>query len=111
MAEVASGGRSQHVAQWVLSSFGRERDQVGSQGWPSRFVGESGDVLVGMVELRHGLGSEELLGCDVQAVGVALDRLEKPGRRVVELSQHGAGGDRRFIADEHLLQHLGRRTR
>jgi hypothetical protein len=47
----------------------------------------------------------------VEAVGVALDRLEQPGRWVVELAQHGAGGDRRFIAGEDLLQRLGRRAR
>jgi hypothetical protein len=39
----------------------------------------AGNVLVGLVGLHHGLGSEELLGCDVEAVGVALDRLEKAG--------------------------------
>ena len=49
-----------------------------------------------------------MFGCHVKAVGVALDRLEKPGRRVVELAQQGAGGDRRFIAGEDLLQRLGR---
>src|SRR5215213_4256969 len=70
-----------------------------------------GDVLIGLVELRDGLSSDELLGCDVEAVGVALDRLEEPGRRIVELAQHGAGGDRRFIAAEDLLQRLGRRAR
>ena len=53
---------------------------MGSQGWPGRFGGEAGDVLGGLVELSHGLGSDELLGCDVEAVGVALDRLEKPSR-------------------------------
>ena len=109
--EVASGGGCQQVAEWVLSGFGREGEQVGSQGWPGGFSGESGDVLVGLVELCDGLGSEELFGCDVEAVGVALDRLEKPGRWVVELAQHGAGGDRRFIAGEDLLQRLGRRGR
>ena len=50
--------------------------EVGSQGRPSRLVGEPGDVLVGLVELCDGLGSEELFGGDVEAVGVALDRLE-----------------------------------
>ncbi len=83
----------------------------------ARRVGQAGSVvspgmyLVGSVELCHGLGSEELFGCDVEAVGVALDRLEKPGRWVVELAQQGAGGDRRFIAGEDLLQRLGRRAR
>ena len=105
-----SGGRCQHVAEWVLSSFGRQREQVGSQGWPGGFGGESGDVPVGLVELCDGLGSEELFGGDVEAVGVALDRLEEPGRWVVEVAQHGAGGDRRFVAGEDLLQRLGRRA-
>jgi hypothetical protein len=33
--EVASAGRGQHVAERVLSGFGCEGEQVGSQGWPS----------------------------------------------------------------------------
>jgi hypothetical protein len=52
------------------------------RGGPGGFIGESGDVLVGVVgvvELCDGLWSEELFGCDVEAVGVALDRLEEPG--------------------------------
>jgi hypothetical protein len=66
--------------------------------------------VVGLVELCDAVGSEELFGCDVKAVGVALDRLEKPRRWVVELAQHSAGGDRRFIAGEDLLQRLQRRA-
>jgi hypothetical protein len=64
-----------------------------------------------LVELCDGLGSEELFGCDVEAVGVALDRLGKPGRWIVELPQHCAGGERRFVAGEDLLQRLGRGAR
>ena len=109
--EVASAGGCQQVAEWVFTGFGREGEQVGSQGWPAGFSGESGNVVVGLVELRDDLGSDELFGCDVEAVGVALDRLEEPGRWVVELAQQGAGGDRRFIAGEDLLQGLGRRAR
>jgi hypothetical protein len=84
--EVASAGGCQHVAEGVLSCFGREGEQVGSEGWPSRFVGEPGEALVGLVELCDGLGSDELFGCDVEAVGVALDRLEEPGRWAVEFA-------------------------
>ena len=47
----------------------------------------------------------------MEAVGVALDRLEEPGRWVVEAAQHSAGGDRRFIAGDDLLQRLGRGAR
>ena len=79
-------GGCQQVAERVLSSFGRQGEQVGSQGRPGGFGGESGDVLVGLVELCDGLGSDELFGCDVEAVGVALDRLEKPGGWVAQLA-------------------------
>jgi len=85
-AEVASAGGRHHVAEWVLSSFGREAEQVCPQRRPGGFSGESGDVLVGLVELCDALGSEELFGCHVEAVDVALDRLEKPGRWVVEFA-------------------------
>ena len=96
----------------MLTGFGRQGEEVCSQGRPGRFAGELGDDLVGLaVERLHDLGSDELLGRDLEAVGVALDRVDKPGRRVVEFAQHGAGGDRRFIAGEDLLQGLGRRAR
>jgi hypothetical protein len=65
------------VAERVFSCFGREGEQVGSEGWPVGFGGEPGEVLVDSVELRHSLGSDELFGCDVEAVGVALDRLKR----------------------------------
>src|SRR5215207_8780188 len=109
-SEVAAAGSRQQVADGVFTGFGREGEQVGSQSWPGGFGDESGDVPLGLVELCDGLGSNELFGCHVKAVGVALDRLEKPGRWVVELAQHGAGGYRRFIAAEDLLQRLGWRA-
>jgi hypothetical protein len=64
-SEVASGGRCQQVAEWVLTGFGREVEQVCPQGRPGGFSGESGELLIGLVELCDGLGSDELLGCDV----------------------------------------------
>jgi len=85
-AKVASAGSCQQLAEWMFTGFGGEGEQVGSQGWPRGFSGESGNVVVSPVELCNGVGSEELFGCDVQAVGVALDRLEKPDRRVVEFA-------------------------
>jgi hypothetical protein len=109
--EVSSAGGCQHLPEWVLSGFGREAEQLGSQRWPGGFGGESGEVLVGLVELGDGFGSDKLFGCDVEAVGVALDRLEKPGRWVAELAQQGAGRGGRFIAGNDLLQRLGRRAR
>jgi hypothetical protein len=106
-SEVASAGGCQQVAERVFTGFGRQREQVGSEGWPGGFSGEPGEVLVGLVELCDGLGSEKLFGCHVEAVGVALDRLEQPGPWVVELAQQCAGGDRGFIAAEDLLQCFG----
>jgi hypothetical protein len=106
-SKVASGGGCQQVAKWMLAGFRRQSEQVGSKGWPGGFGGESGVVVVGLVELCDGLGSEELFGCDVEAVAVALDRLEKLGGWVVELAQQGAGGGTRVIAGENPLQRLG----
>jgi hypothetical protein len=96
------------VAEWVFTGFGREGERVCPEGRPRRLVGEVRHDLVGSaVEHLHGLGSDDLFGCDVEAVAVALDRLEKPGRWVVELAQQGAGGDGRYIAGEDLLQRFG----
>jgi hypothetical protein len=72
----ASAGGYQQVAEGVFTGFGGESEQVGSQGRPSQLVGESGNVVVDSVELCDGLGSDELFRCNVEAVGVALDRLE-----------------------------------
>src|SRR5215212_11160583 len=76
-AKVSSGGGCQHMADWVFTGFDGEGQQVGSQGRPCRFSGESGDVLLGVVELCDGLRAEELFGCDVEPVGMALDRVEE----------------------------------
>jgi hypothetical protein len=109
--EFSSGGGCLQVDEWMFTGFGREVEQMGSQGWPGGFGGKPGNVLVGLVELRDALGSDKLFGCHVETVGVALDRLEKPDRWIVEVAQQGAGRDGRFIAAEDLLQRLGRCAR
>jgi hypothetical protein len=55
--EVASIGGCLHVTEGVFAGFGCEGEQVGSQGWPGGFSGESRDIIVGLVELCDGLGS------------------------------------------------------
>ena len=55
-SEVTSGGRCQQVAEWMLTGLGRQVDQVRSEGWPGRLSGETGNVVVGLVELCDGLG-------------------------------------------------------
>jgi hypothetical protein len=85
-SKVMSGGGCQQMAERPLTRFSREGEQVGSQRWPSGFGGESRKVLVGFVELGHSLRSDELLGGDVEAVGVAPNRVMKPGGRVAEFA-------------------------
>ena len=111
--EVASGGGCLQVEEWVLTRSQPPRRAGGLAGSATAgSAGESGDDTGRLgSSICDGLGSDELFGCDVEAVGVALDRLEEPGRWVVELAQQGAGGDGRFIAGEDLLQRLGRRAR
>ena len=37
------------VEEWVFTGFGRQREQVCSEGWPGRFAGEFRDDVVGLV--------------------------------------------------------------
>src|SRR5829696_5912421 len=47
-------------------------------------AGEFMDHLIGLaIEHLNGLGANQLLGRDMEPVGVALDRVEKPGSSVV----------------------------
>jgi hypothetical protein len=82
---------------------------VRSEGRPGRFAGEVGDDLVGLtIERLNDLGSDQLLGRDIEPVGVALNRVEQPGSRVADFSQQRGGRGRCVIAGEDLLQDLGR---
>ena len=77
--EVSSARSILQVAVRVLACFGREVEQMGAEGWPGGFVGEAGDVVINAIEVGDRLGSDELFGGAVEAVGVALDRVEESG--------------------------------
>jgi hypothetical protein len=63
-------------------------EQVCTQRRPGRLAGEPGDELVGSVECRHGLGSEERFGHDTEALAVALDGLKVSPGRFAQLRHH-----------------------
>jgi hypothetical protein len=53
-----------------------------SERRPGRFAGEFGDDLVGSaIEHLNELGTNQLLGRDMEPVGVALDGVVEPGSR------------------------------
>ena len=106
--EVAASSSIVEMAERVVAGFGGEVEEVGSEGGPGWFVGEAGDVLVDRVEVGNNLGSDEVFGGDVEAVGVALDSGEQPGGRVMEFPQGRRGGGRCVVAGQDLLQGLGR---
>ena len=106
--EVAAKSSIVEMAERVVAGLGGEVEEVGSEGRPGRFAGEAGDVLVDRVEVGNNLGSEEVFGGGVEAVGVALDSVEQPGGGVVEFTQGRGGGGRRVVAGQDLLQGLGR---
>ena len=85
--EVTAKGSIVEVAERVVARFGGEVEEMGSQGGPGRFAGEPGNVLVDLVEVGNNLGSEEVFGGGVKAVGVPLDSVEQPGSRITELTQ------------------------
>ena len=107
--EFSSGGGCLQVEEWVLTGFSRQSEQMCSEGRPGRLAGEFGDDLVGSaVEHLNGLGSNQLLGRDMEPVGVALDSVEQSGGWVAEFSQQCGGGGGAVVAGEDLLQGLGR---
>ena len=90
--EFSSGGGCLQVEEWVLTGLSRQGEQVCSEGRPRRLAGEFGDDLVGLaVEHLNDLGANQLLGRDMEPVGVALDGVEQPGSRVAEFSQQRGG--------------------
>jgi hypothetical protein len=107
--EFSSGGGGLQVEEWVLTGLCRQREQVCSERWPRRLAGEFRDDVVGLaVEPVNDLKSDELLGCHVERVGVALHGVEQPRGRVAELAQQCAGRGRRVVAGDNLSEQLGR---
>jgi hypothetical protein len=71
------------VDEWVLTGFSRQREQVCSEGWPRRLARDFRNELVrSAVERVNDLGYDELLGCHLEPIGVALDGLEQRGATV-----------------------------
>jgi hypothetical protein len=90
--EFSSGGGCLQVEEWVFTGFSRPSDQVCSQRRPRRLAGEFRDDLVGLaIEHLNELGANQLLGRDMEPVGVALDGLEQQGSRVAQSSQQRSG--------------------
>ena len=80
------------MEEWVLTGFSRQREQVCSEGRPGRLAGEFRDDLVGLaVEHLNDLGANQLLGRDMEPVGVALNGIVEPGGWVAEFSQQCGG--------------------
>ena len=91
--EFATGGRCVQVEEWVLTGLRRQGEQVCPQGRPGRLVGEVGarPGRLGLSSISTMLGSEELLGGHMKAVGVTLDGVIQPGSRVAAFSQQRGG--------------------
>jgi hypothetical protein len=92
--EVAAARSIVEMAERVVAGFDCEVEEMGSESRPGRFAGEAGDVLADRIEVGNNLGSEEVFGGGVEAVGVALDSVEQPGGRVIEFTQGRRGGGR-----------------
>ena len=76
----------------MFTGLSRQREQVCSEGWPRRLAGERGDDLVGLaIEHLNNLGANQLLGCHLEPVGVALDGVEQLRGWVAESPEERAG--------------------
>jgi hypothetical protein len=91
----------------MLTGFSRQCEETCSKCRPRRLAGEVGDDLVGLaVECSNNLRPDEVLGCHLEPVSVALDGVEQSGGWIVEFSQQTGGGGGSVIASEDLLQGL-----
>jgi hypothetical protein len=80
------------VDGWVHTGFSRQREQVCSKGRPRRLADEVRNDLVRQAVKRvNDLGSEELLDCHLEPVGVALDRIMKPRGWVAQSAKKRRG--------------------
>jgi hypothetical protein len=90
--EFSSGSGYLEVEEWVLTGLGCQSEQMCPQRRPRRLAREFRDDLVGSaIEHLNDLGANQLLGRDMEPVGVTLDSVEQPGSWVAEVSQQRAG--------------------
>ncbi len=69
----------------MLTGVCRQCEEMCSECGPRRLAGDAGDDLVGLaVECFNDPGAEEVLGRDVEPVGVALDGVEQSDSSVVQ---------------------------
>jgi len=59
------------------------------------------------IEHLNSLGANQLLGHDMEPVGVALNGVEQPRGRVAELAQQRGGRGRGVVAGQDLFEQLG----
>jgi hypothetical protein len=97
------------MEKWMIPGLSRQSEQVCSQRRPRRLAGEFRDDVVSLaVERVNDLKSDELLGCHLEPVGVALHGVEQPRGRVAELAQQCGGRARGVVAGDNLSEQLGR---
>jgi hypothetical protein len=80
------------VDERVFAGLCCQGDEVGSQGRPGGFLGDVRYDLIGSaVERIHNCGSDDSFSGGLQAIGVALDRINQPGRRVAKSAEKRRG--------------------
>jgi len=92
---------------------------VGAQGGPGGLIGQPGGQCLdggvqrvdhvdrGAVDAGRGLVAQQVLGCDVEAVEVALGGLAEPGGRVGLLADQAGRGALCVVAGQHRLEDVG----
>jgi hypothetical protein len=83
------------------SGFGEAPVQDG------RHVSSGAEVPSECVKRIHNPRSDELFGCDVEAIGVALNSGMESDRGIAEFSQLGGGGAGCLVADQDLFEQFG----
>ncbi len=86
----------------------REQHQLRPQYRPGRRVRDARDEMLGVgLDLSHAPASDDLLGAEAERVDIAVDGRLQPGGRIGLDSPHAGRRQRRLVARQHGLQHLG----
>src|SRR4029453_6416098 len=97
------------VEEWVFTGFSRQSEQVCSESRPCRLAGEFRNDQVGLaVERVNDLGSDKLLGCHLEPVGVALDCIMQPRGWVTESAEERRGWGGGVVGGQGFFEQFGR---
>jgi hypothetical protein len=107
-AEFPAAGDCRELGDRVGAVRGKQQ-QMGAEGGPGRFVGETGHNLLGRdIQRLHDFPSGQVFGGHLEGVDVLAGGVCEPDGRVMLVALQGGGGQGRIVAGQDPVKQLGR---